>query len=108
YVYLIQNILQSPFQAVVKYDVYDPNTAVSGNEIGKTATGAVATGTADIKYSTIGLGLNYNFNSNVRLMAYYDIVKNETTSNIKTASTLSDLSKDRKDNVFTFRIQYKF
>ncbi|MDP4278122.1 MAG: hypothetical protein Q8914_10895, partial [Bacteroidota bacterium] len=36
YVYLIQNILQSPFQAVVKYDVYDPNTAVSGNEIGKT------------------------------------------------------------------------
>ena len=100
--------MQSPFQAVVKYDVYDPNTAVSGNEIGKTVTGAVATGTADIKYSTIGLGLNYNFNSNVRLMAYYDIVKNETTSNIRTASTLSDLSKDRKDNVFTFRIQYKF
>jgi len=108
YVYFIQDILETPLQAVVKYDVYDPNTAVSGNQIGNTANGSVATNVADIKYSTIGLGLNYRWNSNVRLMAYYDIVKNETTSLLPAASTLNDLSNDRKDNVFTFRIQYKF
>jgi len=108
YVYLIQNILETPLQAVVKYDVYDPNTEVSGNAIGKTVTGGIATGSTDIKYSTLGLGLNYRWSSNVKVMAYYDMVKNETTSRLGAASTLSDLSKDRKDNVFTLRVQYKF
>jgi len=108
YVYLIQTILQTPFQAVVKYDVYDPNTAVAGNQIGQTPTSGIATGSSDIKYSTLGLGLNYRFNSNVKIMAYYDIVANETTSYIRKASTLADLSSDRKDNVFTLRLQYKF
>ena len=108
YGYLIQNILQTPLQAVVKYDVYDPNTMVSGNEIGKAVTTGVTTGAADVKYSTLGVGLNYRWSSNVKFMAYYDIVRNETTSNIVNASTLTDLSHDRKDNVFTFRVQYKF
>lgn len=108
YAYLIQNILQTPLQAVVKYDVYDPNTMVSGNEIGSAVTSGVKTGSADVKYSTLGIGLNYRWNSNVKFMAYYDFVRNETTSNIVHASTLSDLSHDRKDNVFTFRVQYKF
>jgi len=108
YVYFIQDILETPLQAVVKYDVYDPNTAVSANQIGSKVDGSIATNVADIKYSTIGLGLNYRWNSNVKLMAYYDIVKNETTSLLPTTSTLSDLSHDRNDNVFTFRIQYKF
>lgn len=104
YVYLIQNIFQTPVQLVVKYDVYDPNTKLSGNEIGSVAK----SGAADIKYSTLGLGLNYRWSSNVTLMAHYDIVTNETTNNIVKPSTLSDLSKDRKDNVFTFRFQYAF
>jgi len=108
YAYLIQNILQTPLQAVVKYDVYDPNTMVSGNEIAKAVTSGVKTGAADVKYSTLGVGLNYRWSSNVKFMAYYDFVRNETTSNIVKASTLDDLSHDRKDNVFTFRVQYKF
>lgn len=108
YVYLIQNIMQSPFQAVIKYDVYDPNIAIAGEDIGKVASSGIKTGSADIKYSTLGLGLNYRFNSNLKIMAYYDIVKNETTSNIATSSTLTDLSNDRNDNVFTLRFQYKF
>jgi len=108
YVYFIQNLMQSPFQAVVKYDVYDPNTEVSGNQIGQSASGAVATNATDAKFSTLGLGLNYRFNSNVKIMAYYDIVANEKTSNIVSSSTLNDLSHDRKDNVFTLRMQYKF
>ena len=108
YAYLIQNILQTPLQAVVKYDVYDPNTMVSGNEIAKAVTSGVKTGAADVKYSTLGVGLNYRWSSNVKFTAYYDFVRNETTSNIVKASTLDDLSHDRKDNVFTFRVQYKF
>lgn len=108
YAWFIQNILQTPLQAVVKYDVYDPNTDVAGDNIGKAIGGGVATGAADIKYSTLGFGLNYRWNSNVKIMAYYDVVSNETTSQIKTSSTLSNLSGDRKDNVFTLRVQYKF
>ncbi|MEA4841227.1 MAG: hypothetical protein VB110_09510 [Bacteroidales bacterium] len=108
YVYFVQNILETPLQAVVKYDVYDPNTEVSGNEIGKAVAGATTTNATDAKFSTLGLGLNYRFNSNVKVMAYYDMVANEKTSNIVNSSTLTDLSHDRKDNVLTLRIQYKF
>ncbi len=110
YVYFIQNILETPIQFVVKYDFYDPNTGVSGNQIGATSVDAAskATGAADIAYSTLGLGFNVRLNTQMKLMAYYDIVRNETTSRIATTSTLSDLSHDRKDNVFTLRLQYKF
>jgi hypothetical protein len=131
YVNFVQNIGQTPLGFVVKYDSYDPNTDVSGNEIGlaskqfpknpvntiKDASGAVtrtysapiaSTGSADIKYTTLGMGLMYKWNSNVRLTVYYDMVKNETTSNISNASTLKDYANDRTDNVLTLRFQYKF
>jgi len=108
YVYLIQNVLQTPLQAVVKYDVYDPNTSVSGNEIGKTSTSGKATNGTDIKHSTLGLGLNYRWSSNVKVMAYYDIVSNEKSSLIKDSNKLKDFTKDINDNVFTLRVQYKF
>jgi len=109
YFYWVQNIFQSKHQFVLKYDWYDPNTDVSGNEIGTKVTGSnKPTNAYDIKYSTLGIGWIYKWNSQVKITAYYDIVTNETTSNIKDASTLKDLSKDRKDNVFTLRVQYKF
>jgi hypothetical protein len=109
YFYWIQNILQSRFQTIVKYDYYDPNSDVSGNNIGVKISGKnKATGAADIKYSTLGLGLVYKWNSQVRITAYYDMVTNETTSAVVNASTLKDLSTNRKDNVFTLRVQYKF
>ena len=109
YFYWIQNILQSKFQTVVKYDFYDPNTDVAGDNIGvKTSGKNKATGAADIKYSTLGLGLVYKWNSQVKITAYYDKVTNETTTAIKNASTLKDLSTNRLDNVFTLRVQYKF
>lgn len=111
YVYLIQNIFETPLQLVAKYDVYDPNTGISGDQIKQSLTAAnklKQTGEADIKYTTWGFGLNYRWNSNIKIMAYYDMVSNETTSNIVNGSTLKDLSKDRNDNVFTLRLQYKF
>lgn len=110
YVILVQDLGQTPFSAVVKYDWYNPNTEVSGDNI---KVDGSLTGTGDIARSNIGLGLLWRINSALKLMAYYDIVSNETTKNIKdkaTVSTANDYGyeKDRKDNVFTLRLQYKF
>lgn len=109
YVYLIQNIGQSKHQLVVKYDWLDPNTKVSGKEIKAKNTDGKSTGlsNADIKYTTLGLGWNYRFNSQVKFTAYYEIVKNEETS-ISGANSTNNYSKDLKDNVLTLRVQYKF
>lgn len=98
YVILTQNIMQSKHQLVLKYDVYDPNTAISGNEIGASGTGTKA---GDIKFTTVGLGWVYRFDANLKLTAYYDMVSNEKTN-------ISGYTGDLKDNVFTLRLQYKF
>lgn len=109
YFYLVQNIFQTKNQLVLKYDWYDPNTEVSGNNIGIKVSGKnKATGAADIKYSTLGVGWVYKWNSQVKITAYYDFVMNETTTAIVNSSTLKDLSANRIDNVFTVRVQYKF
>jgi hypothetical protein len=103
YFYFLQNIMQSPFQLILKYDWYDPNTEVKGDDIGKTvANGLKKFNATDIKYTTIGLGLAYRWDANVKLTAYYDLVKNETSKN------LSGYGKDLEDNVFTLRAQVKF
>lgn len=103
YLYFLQNIMQSPFQAIVKYDWYDPNTEIEGDAIGKAVTSnAVKTNATDLKFSTLGLGLAYRWDANVKLTAYYDLVSNETSAN------LSGYTKDVKDNVFTIRMQVKF
>ncbi len=98
YFYFLQNIGQSKAQFVLKYDWYDPNTAVSGNQIGITGT---KTSAADIKFTTLGLGAIWRFDQNMKFMAYYDIVKNESTQ-------LKGYTQDVKDNVLTLRLQYRF
>ncbi|MDP4205114.1 MAG: hypothetical protein Q8859_03870, partial [Bacteroidota bacterium] len=103
YVYFIQTLGQSAHSIVVKYDLYDPNTKVSGNEIGMAVpAGAKATGAGDLKYTTWGLGWLWAVTPVVKFTAYYDIVKNETSNNVKS------FSKDLKDNVLTLRLQYRF
>lgn len=97
YVMLVQNIHTLPFTVVAKYDWYDPNTKVSGDDIGLNNTAQ-----ADIARSAIGLGLQWHINDNTRLQTYYDIVNNEETINI------SEYSKNLEDNMFTVRLQYKF
>jgi phosphate-selective porin len=99
YINYVQN-LGDRNQLVVKYDVYDPNTSVSTDEIGNAANAKL--GAVDLKYSTLGLGLVHYWDDNVKFVFYYDIVKNEKTSKI------AAFKDDLKDNVFTFRIQYKF
>ncbi|MEI6680510.1 MAG: hypothetical protein WCL21_18015 [Mariniphaga sp.] len=109
YIYLIQNIGDTKNQLVIKYDWYDPNTKVSGNDIvTKSSTGKTTKLTVnDIKFSTLGLGWNYRFNPQVKFTAFYEIVKNETTGITGTLAT-NNYTKDLKDNVLTLRVQYKF
>ncbi len=103
YLYFIQNLGHSPFQLVVKYDSYDPNTDVSGDDIGKSVESAFKkTGSGDIAFTTLGLGLAYRWDANLKLVAYYDMVTNETSEN------LAGYTNDLLDNVFTLRAQIKF
>ena len=98
YLYYVQNLFSTKHQLVVKYDWYDPNTDVQGTEIG--ATGSTLTD-ANIKYNTLGFGyLNY-LTENIKLVFYYAKVMNEAT-------LLKGYTSDVKDDVFTFRIQYRF
>ena len=106
YVYFIQNILHSRHEIVVKYDFLDPNTDVNGtnakSEVIYTGN-TLKTGLsiADVAYTTWGIGYNVRLNSNLKLMAFYEFVKNETTA-------IKGFTGDIKDNVFTLRAQFKF
>ncbi len=102
YFYFIQNIASTPLQAVIKYDWYDPNTDAKGDELGKVLTGGKVYSATDVRYDTWGFGITWLWDSNLKFMAYYDFIKNETSAN------LSGYTKDLKDNLFTLRIQYKF
>jgi hypothetical protein len=77
YFYFLQNILQTPFQVIVKYDWYDPNTDITSADMPTTTTkyssaNFKAIGMNDIKYSTLGLGWVYHWNENVKITAYYE------------------------------------
>ncbi|MCX6295010.1 MAG: hypothetical protein NTX97_02905 [Bacteroidetes bacterium] len=89
YFYFIQNIMQTKHQIVIKYDWYDPNTKVSGDQI---AASGSKLGTADLKFSTLGIGYNYKWDNNIKISFYYDMVTNETSKNLTS----------------TMRFQYKF
>jgi len=105
YINLVQSIGQSRHELVAKYDWYDPNTAISGNQI---AVAGTKTNAADIKYHTLGFGYIYHWNTNIKITAYYENVTNETTSNLAAASAIKTYAKDQTDNIFTLRVQYKF
>jgi hypothetical protein len=84
-----QNIINRHRELVLKYEWYDPNRNVSDQEIGKAGTNFTV---ADVKYSTAGFGMNYYFNDYVKILAYYDLVRNEETA-------LTCYTADQKDNI---------
>ena len=94
YVYLIQDIFSPKHSAVFRYDYYDPNTKLSGNDL-KTD--------GDVKYTNFGAGYMFNPSSNVRILAFYEWIANE-----KSASISERFQTDVKDNIFTVRLQYRF
>jgi hypothetical protein len=93
------------FQSVVRYDMFDPNTEVEGDEI--TNASGNKLGAQDVAYGTLGLGLIYHWDSNLKFTAYYDRVANEEVASTATGG-LAPFKEDLSDNVFTFRAQMKF
>lgn len=98
FIYFLQNIVNEKHLLVLKYDVYDPNTGVAAGEI---VGAANATQGADVLYRTFGGGYTYYVNNNIKLMLWYDRVRNERT-------LLSGFQNDLRDDVFTCRVQFRF
>ncbi|MDR1562390.1 MAG: hypothetical protein LBS54_04815 [Dysgonamonadaceae bacterium] len=97
YVILVQDLGKLPFSIVFKYDYYDPNMDISGDDVGLGGTSK-----ADLFSNTFGFGGLWKISNSFRLQAFYEVNGNETTVN------LADRTGDIKDNVFTLRLQYKF
>lgn len=98
YFYYIQSLFSTKHQMVVKYDWFDPNTYVTGMDIG--AAGSKLS-SADIKYSTLGIGYINYLTDNVKIVVYYARVLNEKTQ-------LAGYTSDISDDVMTFRLQFRF
>lgn len=94
----LQNIVNRKHQLGVKLDWYDPNTRVSGQDIG--AAGSNLNG-ADIRYTTLGMGYLFYISDNVKFTLWYDRVWNEPTA-------LPGFTGDVSDNVLTARVQFRF
>ncbi len=104
YASALQNI-GTKHQLLLRYDALDPNTEIEGNQIG--AAGKI-TSAADIKYSTIGIGYLFHYDDNVKFTLYYEFVNNEKVNSSAAEASLLSYKEDAKDDVFTFRVQYRF
>lgn len=101
-IYLIHTIPNTKHSVVFKFDYLDPNTDTDADRIGLKSAAYTATGNTDLAYRTFGFGYFNDLNPNLRLTLYYEVTKNETSSNLK------GYTKDLKDNLLTIRAQYKF
>lgn len=96
YVMLTQDIGKTPLTAVLKYDVYDPNRHVAGDEVGMKNTNKT-----DLEQRALGFGLLWAASSRIRLTAYYELNNYEHTSSMP-------LINDLKQDVFSLRLLCKF
>jgi len=97
YIWFTQQILKSKFNALLAYDVYDPNSKIAEREIG-TVNNTTA---GDIKFRTLGYGFTYLVNERVKVTIYNERV-------INAATQLTDYQSDINDDVFTARLQYRW
>jgi hypothetical protein len=107
YLAYVQNVGMSN-QLVVRYDVFDPNTEIKSTDIGNPATKNLGLG--DLKYTTLGFGWVFHWDANVKFVFYYDKITNDKVYAAAAPKTsgLVPFKSDAQDDVFTFRIQYKF
>ena len=98
YFYYVQNLFSLKRQLVLKYDWYDPNIIVKGNDIGVAGSNLTM---ANIKYNTLGFGYVNYVTENIKLILYYARVINEKTQ-------LKGYTADLRDDVMTFRLQFRF
>lgn len=104
YVNLVQNI-GSRVQVLLKYDVLDPNTAIEGSEF----TTGQGLSPADVRFATLGVGGLFHWDETIRLTLYHEFVRNEEVAAAAAGDRLLEpLTRDRKDDVFTARLQYRF
>jgi phosphate-selective porin len=87
YVYLIKNVGKKN-QFAARFDYYDPNTKLSGDDAGK-----------EVNYKTLDLAWHYYLNDNIRITMSYELARNETNASV---------TEDKKDDVFSIRVQAKF
>jgi hypothetical protein len=92
YLYFIKNFGPKN-QFVVRYDYYDPNTKIPNSSFNVDAKGN------NISYKTWDLAWQYYLNDNIRISLQYEMPKNEINASNPT---------DKKDNMFTVRVQAKF
>ncbi len=129
YAYLIKNIGKKN-QFAFRLDYYDPNTDISGSDIGVKKFAGVAgkvasrtSGVSDIAYTTYNFAWHYYFNDNVRISLMYSIVQNEkvgvnpatnagyvktTYTNYDGTTGTNDYSSVFNQNILTLRLTTKF
>lgn len=95
---ILHRIGESRTQLGVKYDSYDPNVKVSASAWGPSGSGLSG---ADVRYATLGAGFIRQVTDNMKVVGWYEWVRNEKTS-------MTGFTEDLKDNVLTLRVQYRF
>jgi len=81
----------------IKFDWYNPNTQVSSKNL-STVNDARVSG-ADVLYRTVGFGYVFHPADFVKLVIWYDLVKNPSYN-------IPGYGSDLKDNVLTIRTQF--
>ncbi len=95
YFYFLHSLRNPKHQFGVKYDWYDPNRGVAGTDLDAGFSGA------DVAFHTLGFGYNAYISANLRLLLWYEVIRNEKTA-------LEGYRSDIKDNVATCRLQFRF
>ncbi len=93
YISLVKNIGKNN-EASLRYDVFDPNTKLSGDAVAKSD---------DLKYNNWTFAWQYYFDENIKIMACYVMPINE-----KSLNAGADYKQDKHDNIFTLRLQARF
>ena len=92
YIALVKNV-GSKNTASVRFDVYDPNRKLSGNDV---------KAKDDLEYDAWTFNWQYFFSENIKIVACYTKSINETST------AVSGFDKKLKDNLFTLRFQAQF
>ncbi len=98
YLSLIKNVGKK-HEASIRYDVFDPNTKLSGNTV---------ITSDDLKYHNWTFTWQYFLDENVKIMACYNMPINEKSIGINAIKSPDYYNRDKTDNTFTLRLQASF
>lgn len=96
YLSFTKNVGKS-LQAAIRFDSFDPNSKLSGNDV---------TRADDLKYHTWTFAWQYFYDENVKIVFGYSMPVNEKSDTV--AGDYATNNKDRKDNIFSIRLQARF